>query len=848
MSTYSLQGNHPGQLRIRVHASERLASDLSVSRLRLPIPSERPVVKKDPRNKIRKPDCELCPLHEEAEHVCLMGSGPTKTKIMIVGEAPGKREDDEHRAFTGPAGKLLDKLLEEKAELLREDCYVTNVVKCRPPRNRTPDKAEIKTCVDEYFHAEMKMVEPDFVLSLGNPALYGVLKKGGITKHRGNKYQKEDYIVMPTFHPAAVLRNPKYTDAVEADFEKFGQMVREEDKGPVTRVKLVETLPHLKWLMKMLHEVDGFSYDIETNQFHEWRPGAKIVSISFTWEDGQAAVLPLWHAETPWPELGFAVGRVLATLAPVCRSKGKHVAHNGKFDARWMKWFNVPIKQTFDTMLAAHMLDENRLKGLKPLSEIELGADAYDLGDEIKDAFNVPLKRLAIYNGKDTDYTHRLHGQFRRELIEHPRIARVFMQLMMPASNALVDIEQHGIQVDWERWKERSAKVEGNCEKLEKAMKQHMKKSKRADFNFQSHPQIAAWLFDELGIESIEETKGGAKSSKESVLLQLRDEHRAAALLLKHRKWNKYRTTYIGPWAGHVDGDHRMHPVYKLFGTVTGRLSCVEPNLQQVPREPFIRSIIGARPGYVVVEADYSQIELRIAAMLAHERRMLRMFAEGEDLHMNTAVETTGKPASKIKKEERKKAKAVNFGFLYGMGAKKFVEYARDNYEVVVTEAEAERVRRRFFESYPQLLPWHDRQRRLAHRYGRVSSPLGRVRHLTDIKSSDRNVQADAERQAINSPVQSTASDLMLAALIMLHLDSRARKDLDFFIIGSIHDALLFEVHEDHLDKVLPLIRTRMLDMDRIKRMFGAIIDVPIEVEIKVSSHWSEPGAEIWTP
>src|SRR5262249_16750132 len=157
------------------------------------------------------------------------------------------------------------------------------------------------------------------------------------------------------------------------------------------------------------------------------------------------------------------------------------------------------------------------------------------------------------------------------------------------------------------------------------------------------------------------------------VLLQLAREHKVAAVLLKWRKWNKYLTTYLKPWAKWADESWAIHPSYKLFGTVTGRLSCTDPNFQQVPREPFITGILGAREGDVFVEADYSQVELRIAAMLAHEKRMIRMFNEGADLHMNTAVEVTGKTPETIQKEERKKAKAVNFGFLYGMFPEKFI-------------------------------------------------------------------------------------------------------------------------------------------------------------------------------
>jgi DNA polymerase-1 len=223
--------------------------------------------------------------------------------------------------------------------------------------------------------------------------------------------------------------------------------------------------------------------------------------------------------------------------------------------------------------------------------------------------------------------------------------------------------------------------------------------------------------------------------------------------------------------------------------------------------------------------------------MIANERNMLRAFALGEDLHLKTAVETTGKRPQDITAEERKKAKAVNFGFLYGMGAKKFTLYARDNYGVEVTLAEAERVRDRFFESYPRLRSWHDRQRRLAERYCRVQSPIGRVRHLPDMRSEDQNIRAESERQAINSPVQSLASDLMLVSLTRLDqtLDGRVAR-----IVGSVHDALLFEVREEHVEETCQRIKEIMEDMDYVKKTFGADITVPIEVELKVGQHWGE--------
>lgn len=798
--------------------------------------------------RIRNPDCTLCELHREASTVCMMGSGPTDAKIMIVGEAPGYNEDAEGMPFIGASGQLLDHMLQDVG-LDRQQCYVTNVAKCRPPENETPTRAQVKICVQSYLGEELFHVEPDYILVLGNSALQGVVGKSGITKHRGIVWDARGWDargakIFATFHPAAILRNPRYRALVEADLQRFARLVRgERSPAPTTKVQIIRTMKHLKWLVLKIMEADELSYDIETycnhptgTNFQEYRgEHSMVVSISFTWEEGQAAVVPLFHEETPWKDPG-RVQRILG--GAIRQSHAKNVGHNSKFDARWMAAKDMPIHQHHCTMLAGHILDENRAKGLKPMSQVLLGADAYDVGDELKDAFHMPLKRLCVYNGKDTDYTLRIKHRLTDDLKANPRLARVYMKLMMPASRALVEIENRGIQLDMDRWTERFQQASKIDDKLRQYMLQFVPKDKRDAFNFASPKQVGIWLFEDLGLGVIEKTKTGAPSTKESVLLQLGPKHKAAKALLKWRKWRKYMTTYFLPWRDFRDDKDRIHPTYKLFGTVTGRLSCTDPNLQQVPRDPFIRGILGARPGWTLVVADYSQVELRIAAMMANETTMLGQFARGEDIHMLRAMRMTGKVAEDVTKEERKAAKPVSFGFLYGMGWPKFIDYARDSYEVHFEPHEAEAVRRGFFEDYPQLLAWHDRQRRLARKYGQVQNPIGRVRHLPDILSKDRNVQGEAERQAINSPVQSFASDLMLIALVELH---RLMDPEEAVIVGTVHDSILCEIRDDVLLPWTMMVRDTMEDMSLVRKQFGTEVTVPIVADIEVGSHWSEP-------
>lgn len=805
----------------------------------------------DIRDTLRNPDCELCPLHHSAQHVCLLGSGPIPAEVMIVGEAPGEREDDEHRAFVGRSGKLLDKALTELADLDRDSVYVTNAVKCRPPENATPDRKQMKTCSQEYMPQEVEAVQPKFILTLGNTAMLALTGKSGITKHHGSVWRRQlwgrDVTIMATVHPAAVLRNPTWAQAFGSDMTRFGQLVRGVNSNPETRVLLVNTVDGLRQLIAKLKQVPVICFDIETytvpadepyvrSNLQEWHgDDSKIVSISFSWCEGLSAVVPINHPQSRWKD----PTAILRALKPVLERRDcEYIAHNGKFDCRWLHEKGIRVPLTIDTMLAAHMIDENRSKGLENLARTELGVYNWKGRVDLSDATKVPLNELGVYNGKDTDYPLRLWQGLKPKLEADVRMMRVFSELMMPASRALVDIERTGVYLDPDRWQERHDEaIEKRDQLYEFINRGASKVGLDTPINLNSPQQVGRFLFEGLNLPVIQRTKKGAPSTAESILLRLASQSRYTTAMIKYRKWAKYLSTYLLPWwFEHRDSRGRIHSSYKLYGTVTGRLSG-EGGIQQVPRDPFIRSVIGAEPGWMFVLADYSQIELRIAAMVANEKRMLRQYIQGEDIHMSRACKMTGKLPEDVTKEERKKAKAVNFGYIYGMGAAKFVTYAFDNYGMTITQEEAEEDRNGFFEDYPALRPWHQRQRRLAQRYQRVISPIGRVRHLKNVLSSDKDVRAEAERQAINSPVQSMASDMMLFSLVRLHATvppSQAR------IVGTVHDSILFEVREDKVSKFAPIIRSFMEDTFVLEQTFGCEITVPIIADVEVGLHWGE--------
>jgi uracil-DNA glycosylase family 4 len=801
---------------------------------------------RSPLDKLMNHSCTRCELHEYTERVCVGGSGNYKSRIMLIGEAPGANEAETGRVFSGRAGQLLDLKLSE-AGLDRDEVYVTNVVKCRPPDNRKPERPEWEAC-RKYLEREVRAVRPRFVLLLGNAALQTVARKSGITKQRGVRLDVKDPTwrgaqVMATIHPAYVLRNPGQDSVFSEDIRRFARLIRGDFQVVPVGAKYVGDVPALRRLKAYLLSLPSgtvVAYDVE-NRSRPWHEAEwAIVCLGLSVTGGASYVVPLGHPESPfrrrWKD-------VLRYLKPALERKDlKYTGQNAKHDNQQLAGAQVFMDHSFDIMLAAHLLDENRPKNLGFLSQAYLGADVYKGTVDLKPdkIMSEPLKKIMVYNATDTGYTRQLYNKLRAELLEEPRLTRLFAKLLMPGSSVLQQVEWRGMYVNqdrlWDRMLVLQDEVKEQREVLDEFNPKGSKFSRDGEFNYNSTQQLGRWLFSSekrggLGLSPLEQTKTGNNSTKEAVLLHYL-EHPAVAALLRYRTLQlKWLNTYLVPWSVGLDARSRIHTTYKIYGTVTGRLS---GDLQQVPRDMFIRGIIGARPGWRFVQADYSQIELRIAAHVAQERRMMRAYLTGEDLHMLTAMNLAGKSKDQVDKEERKKAKAVNFGFLYGMYPKKFQKYAFENYDMRVSMGEAELAREKYFEEFPDLIKWHDRQRRLANQNHRVSSPIGRIRHLPDILSNDRGVRMEAERQAINSPVQSCASDFMLFSMIKLAplLDSR-----EAAMVGTLHDGIFFEVREEKLDYYVPRIKEVMENLP-LKKTFGLDFSVPIVADVSWGQHW----------
>lgn len=825
---------------------------------------------------VRNAACTDCRLSAQAEgeHVCVTGQGPSNAEVVVVTKFPaGGRTKADLETFMTEAG--IDP---------------TKVMWCSAMKCRTwdldPNKTDQKAC-RPYLNAELDFIKPKFILALGGEALFATTGKAGIMKYRGKIYDHPcGAQVYTTISPSMVTRNPGLRGGLIADlayFRKFmtGDTNTDPNHTPGDRRTTVDTKDALRATLAALDTTHAVAYDIETTGGSEFAPGAKIVSIALTTTQGpdmstaHVWEIPLWHPDSPWVDMWETI---LDFIYRKLHKVPKRIAHNAKFDTRWLVHFGMEkLLPTFDTIIAAALLDENRPKGLKPLAQQLLSADPW--GVDVGSAewwTKLALPDILEYNGLDTWHTMRLYYVFKEQLMAQPRLSKLFQVLMMPLIRSLVKVERRGVWTDKEQLEKNLELALEKLQQISDELEKYLPEDDSdipEDFWARNGDLLANWnpsnflrwfLFDWLELPVIARGKvkddgtPGAPSVAEAVMMELENQHPAAKVLLERVGWNKMVTAFFIPYLDQLTEDSRIHTTFKPWGTVTGRSSSGKEdaekitskaqrrgvNLQQVPRDSLVRGVFGAPPGSKFVEADYSQIELRVAAYIAREDTMLHLYSINEDIHMATAMLMTGKPKSEITKEERKKAKAVNFGFLYGMGWAKFIQTAWLNYGVRVTEEEARAFRKAFFNGFPLLQRWHGRQRRLAHKYGRVETPMGRVRHLPDIYSPIEGVRAEAERQAINSPVQGFASDM--AAWSMVLIERQFEKyGLTGHPIGTVHDAVNFEIPDDELSIALPIIKDTMENLP-LGKYFGVNLDVPIVADLKVGMRWG--GATEITP
>lgn len=789
---------------------------------------------------------------------------------MFVGEAPGAEEEREERPFVGPSGRLLRDQL-KRAGI--KDVFITNTVRCRPPNNRQPTPTEISAC-REYLADEIKRVKPEYVVALGATAAKTLfVGKSKVTQFHGafvepnDKHPYRGYIA---YHPAFTLRDPSKLPAFTQDLKRLARAVNGEERAPEAPWSLVRRGNLRKFLREFIAAPE-FSFDLETSSYFMHAPGGYINAISIDLPD-RTWVVPCMDYDpinkrrkyTPWRR-GDALRELIRILVKIQRKTEKRcVGHNGKFDNLWLRritgyWF----KLTFDTMLASHALDENREHDLKTLARTILDVPEYDLTPKEKKGFVVPRK-LYRYGAYDAYYTRKLKEIFYKELQDEPELHRLYHKLIIKVARAMENLEMVGKTVNLEKWDETTLNVHSEVLFLETELNEMAGKK----INWNSPQQIGALLFDELELEVTQWTDGGAPSTSEEALFDLRDEHPLVNKLLDYRERTKFLGTYLHGLREYMVGNTLYIP-YKIHGTVGGRYSSP---IHSIPRDGTIRNLIEAPPGWDLFVADISQAELRFAAHLSGDLEMRRCFRNGIDIHWRTlmyalgqgyigneeyvehvwsTVKALGKKADSIGeaceillyaghdrcteiwkgwKEGRYRAKCLNFGFLYGMYEDKFIELAKTDYQWEPSWDEAHSMRAGFFELYSGLPKWHDKEKKIVRNNGYARILSGRRRRLPAIYSKEKWIRAEAERQAVNIRVQGFIGDYKSMALV--EADERLNPQ-EARLVGEHHDALLGIVRKDSHDRVLPVVR-QIMKRPKLLRAFNIELDIPMNSDIEI--------------
>lgn len=674
--------------------------------------------------------------------------------------------------------------------------------------------------------------EYDWVLVMGSVS-YALIKDKRLKyqQAKGCLVNQKFYITIT--EPEATFNHNKKLPLLQEHIKSFSKLASGFSIVNKVEHTIVTTAEDLEEMFFDIIKSKAVSIDTETSGLDQFVPDKFMASIGIATKN-HAWCLPLDHQESPHKGKHKWQTRIIKKIANFIKNK-EIIGHNGKFDTLWIyQCYGVWIDFTFDTMLAHYNLDENNQHGLKLLSARYLGVDIYDIPDIEKNGYG-DLKSHCAYLAQDIRYTYDLYKVFKPMLEKDPMTYRVFKEITMPAVKAFARAENNGTYINPKTLAEATAYWEKIAQDTGDKLKEY------GDINWNSTKQVAEILFQKLKLPVLDKTPAGAPSMSESVLLRLKDKHEVPQLLLENRKATKFISTFLDPWKKLTEqsGDQRIHPTFKVHGTVTGRPACSDPNLQQVPRDPSIRSIIDAPEGWTLVEADLSQAELRIAAEMSQDRELRTCYLTGVDVHTRTVESIFGIDPAVMTKEQRKKGKAINFGFIYGMGWKKFMDYARDNYGQVFSEKEAQNTRKGFFRLYQDLPEWHKRQRLFVHKHGYVRNLIGRKRRLYEAQlpsnSENQMAIAQAERNSINSPVQSLASDVNLNAFIDIcnkYSNDIVRPN------GTIHDAIMLEVRNDYLDVVCKDLKNFMEHpsiFERLNVHFG----IPIEAEVEIGP-WSK--------
>ena len=584
-----------------------------------------------------------------------------------------------------------------------------------------------------------------------------------------------------------------------------------------------------RWVEK-LNQAKLFALDTETDNLDYM--AANLVGISFALENGEAAYLPLQLDYLGAPKT-LEKTTALTLLKPILENPTiQKVGQNFKYDLTIFARNGIDVQGVaFDTMLESYVLNSTGRHNMDDLAKRYLGHQTISF-EEIAGkgknqlTFNqIQLEQAAEYAAEDADVTMKLQQVLWEKLSKEPTLEKLFKEMELPLLGVLSRMERRGVLIDSDALFLQSNEIANRLSELE----EQAYVLAGQPFNLASTKQLQEILFDKLGLPVIQKTPKGAPSTNEEVLEELAFSHELPKVLVEHRGLSKLKSTYTDKLPQMVNSQTgRVHTSYHQAVTATGRLSSSDPNLQNIPirneEGRRIRQAFIAREGFTVVAADYSQIELRIMAHLSQDQGLINAFTQGKDIHRSTAAEIFGVALDEVTSEQRRNAKAINFGLIYGMSA---FGLSR---QLGIGRADAQSYMDLYFKRYPGVQTFMHDIREKAKAQGYVETLFGRRLYLPDINSSNGMRRKAAERVAINAPMQGTAADIIKRA--MIQLDQKLQNDPDIAMIMQVHDELVFEVRSEKVAFYSELIKTQMES--------AADLVVPLIVEVGQGTNWDE--------
>ena len=602
-------------------------------------------------------------------------------------------------------------------------------------------------------------------------------------------------------------------------------------QGP-GKYDLVTTSEQFEAWIEKLRDAELVAFDIETDSLDPMQ--ATIIGVSIAVAPKEAAYIPLGH-DCPGTPSQLDRDDVLNRLKPLLEDADKaKVGQNSKYDANVLSTYGITVRGlAHDTMLESYVLNSTASRhDMDTLAKRHLAYETipYDQvtgrGAKQISFSQVDIETACKYAAEDADVTLRLHRTLLPKLAAQPKLRSVYETIEMPLVPVLARMEQAGVLIDTGALKQQSHEL---ARRMHELTEQAYATAGRP-FSLDSPKQLQAILFDELKLPAVMKTPSGQPSTNEDALEAIANDHALPRLILEYRGLAKLRSTYTEKLAGNVNPrTGRVHTNYNQATAATGRLSSQDPNLQNIPIRTEegrrIRQAFVAPKGWKVVAADYSQIELRIMAHLSGDAGLLAAFHGNQDIHRATAAEVFGLPLEQVDTNQRRAAKAINFGLMYGMSA---FGLAR---QLGVGRGEAQDYMARYFSRYPGVREFMDRMREEAHRDGFVETLFGRRLHLDYINSKNQVQRSGAERAAINAPMQGTAADIIKRA--MIDVDAwLIDQDEPAHMLMQVHDELVFEIREDRVEAVSAAIRERMAG--------AAELSVPLVVDVGVGANWDE--------